>query len=99
MNTDVRATHRYLTMAAVAFGSFALALALVQPATAQPSHFDALANLPFEENCPTAETAQALRDELLFFAILRLYAPTEAAIDKSWKPGDIVKTSETVGRR
>jgi hypothetical protein len=24
-----------------------------------------------------------------FFAILRLYGPTEAAIDKSWKPGDI----------
>ena len=26
-----------------------------------------------------------------YFAILRLYAPTEAAIDKSWKPGDIVE--------
>jgi hypothetical protein len=25
-----------------------------------------------------------------FFAILRLYGPTEAAIDKSWKPGDLV---------
>lgn len=25
------------------------------------------------------------------FAILRLYGPTEAAIDKSWKPGDIKK--------
>jgi hypothetical protein len=24
-----------------------------------------------------------------YFAILRLYGPTEAAIDKSWKPGDI----------
>jgi hypothetical protein len=24
-----------------------------------------------------------------YFAILRLYAPTEAAIDESWKPGDI----------
>ena len=23
-----------------------------------------------------------------FFAILRLYGPTETAIDKSWKPGD-----------
>jgi hypothetical protein len=28
-----------------------------------------------------------------YFAILRLYAPTEAAIDKSWKPGDIEKTN------
>jgi hypothetical protein len=26
-----------------------------------------------------------------FFAILRLYSPTEAAISKSWKPGDIEK--------
>jgi hypothetical protein len=24
-----------------------------------------------------------------YFAILRLYGPTEAAIDKSWKPGDL----------
>ena len=28
-----------------------------------------------------------------YFAILRLYSPTEAAIDKSWKPGDIEKTN------
>jgi hypothetical protein len=27
-----------------------------------------------------------------YFAILRLYGPTEAAMDKSWKPGDFVKT-------
>ena len=26
-----------------------------------------------------------------YFAILRLYGPTEMAIDKSWKPGDIEK--------
>jgi hypothetical protein len=26
-----------------------------------------------------------------YFAILRLYGPTEAAIDRSWKPGDIEK--------
>jgi hypothetical protein len=32
-----------------------------------------------------------------YFAILRLYSPTEAAIDKSWKPGDIEKLS-AVGR-
>jgi hypothetical protein len=24
-----------------------------------------------------------------YFAILRLYGPTEAAIDKTWKPSDI----------
>ena len=28
-----------------------------------------------------------------YFCILRLYGPTEAAISKSWKPGDIEKTS------
>ena len=28
-----------------------------------------------------------------YFAILRLYGPTEAAIDKSWKPGDIEKVN------
>ncbi|QIG51011.1 DUF1254 domain-containing protein [Nordella sp. HKS 07] len=28
-----------------------------------------------------------------YFAILRLYSPTEAAIDKSWKPGDIEKVN------
>jgi hypothetical protein len=26
-----------------------------------------------------------------YFAIIRLYGPTDAAIDKSWKPGDIEK--------
>jgi hypothetical protein len=28
-----------------------------------------------------------------YFTILRLYSPTEAAIDKSWKPGDVEKIS------
>ena len=28
-----------------------------------------------------------------YFAILRLYSPTEAAIDKSWKPGDIERVN------
>ena len=31
-----------------------------------------------------------------FFAILRLYSPTEAAINKSWKPGDIEKVGSPV---
>ena len=26
-----------------------------------------------------------------YFTILRLYGPTEAAINKSWKPDDIIK--------
>ena len=29
-----------------------------------------------------------------FFAILRLYSPTEAAINKNWVPGDIEKVTE-----
>jgi hypothetical protein len=32
-----------------------------------------------------------------YFAILRLYSPTEAAINKSWKPGDIEKIG-SIGR-
>ena len=28
-----------------------------------------------------------------YFAILRLYGPTQAAINKSWKPGDIIKSA------
>jgi hypothetical protein len=36
-----------------------------------------------------------------YFAILRLYSPTEPAIHKSWKPGDIAKksTEHTAFRR
>jgi hypothetical protein len=30
-----------------------------------------------------------------YFAIFRLYGPTEAAIDKSWKPGDIERQTRT----
>jgi len=26
-----------------------------------------------------------------YFAIVRLYGPTEAALNKSWKPGDVEK--------
>jgi len=28
-----------------------------------------------------------------YFAILRLYSPAEAALNKSWKPGDIEKVN------
>jgi hypothetical protein len=40
---------------------------------AQASRFDELANLPFEENRPTVETAQTLRDELLFQRATQTY--------------------------
>ena len=34
-----------------------------------------------------------------YFAVLRLYGPTEAAMDKSWKPGDIEKRASAGGTR
>jgi hypothetical protein len=42
-------------------------------AQAQTSRFDELANLPFTENRPTKETAQTLRDELLFQRATQTY--------------------------
>jgi hypothetical protein len=50
---------------------FAASLAL--PAFAQPSRFAELANLPFKENRPTKQTAQTLRDELLFERATQTY--------------------------
>jgi len=40
---------------------------------AQTSRFDELANLPFNENRPTEQTAQTLRDELLFQRATQTY--------------------------
>ncbi|MGB8289900.1 DUF1254 domain-containing protein [Rhizobium ruizarguesonis] len=40
---------------------------------AQETGFDKLANLPFVENRPTKETAQTLRDELLFQRATQIY--------------------------
>ncbi len=42
-------------------------------ASAQPSHFEGLSSLPFSENRPTPETAQTLRDELLFQRATQTY--------------------------
>ena len=39
----------------------------------QETHFDKMANLPFAENRPTKETAQTLRDELLFQRATQAY--------------------------
>src|SRR5262245_52353852 len=43
--------------------------------------FDALANLPFEKDRPTVETAQKLRDELLFQRASQIYLWALAAIN------------------
>jgi hypothetical protein len=50
---------------------FTASLAL--PAFAQTSRFDDLAKLPFKENRPTKQTAQRLRDELLFERATQTY--------------------------
>jgi hypothetical protein len=44
-----------------------------QKSVAQTSRFDELANLPFVEDRPTKETAQTLRDELLFERATQTY--------------------------
>jgi|SRR5208283_5445849 len=46
---------------------------LASQALAQETHFDKMANLPFAENRPTKETAQTLRDELLFQRATQAY--------------------------
>ena len=60
-------TTKQFTLIALFVASFAL------PAGAQTSHFNELANLPFKENRPTKETAQTLRDELLFQRATQTY--------------------------
>ena len=42
-------------------------------AQAQMSRFDALAETPFQENRPTAESAALLRDELIFQRATQTY--------------------------
>ena len=50
-----------------------IAFSLFSSTAAQTSRFDQLANLPFEENRPTTETAQTLRDELFFQRATQAY--------------------------
>ncbi len=50
-----------------------LLLCATSAAFAQETNFDKLANLPFAENRPTKETAQVLRDELLFQRATQTY--------------------------
>jgi hypothetical protein len=72
ISTATKPTHKRNLFA----GAFISALAISGFATqafAQESHFDKLANLPFAEGRPTKETAQALRDELLFERATQTY--------------------------
>ena len=68
----MRSTHRRNVLAAALSGTLAMS-ALATQALAQETHFDELANLPFSENRPTKETAQTLRDELLFQRATQTY--------------------------
>ncbi|MEZ5833119.1 MAG: hypothetical protein R3D05_18250 [Dongiaceae bacterium] len=58
-----------LMLAAVLWPS----LVTTSMAQSEPDRFNALANLPFEQNRPTAETAQTLKDELLFQQATQAY--------------------------
>jgi len=55
--------------------AFAAAMVMVhvECASAQTTRFDALADLPFAENRPTPQTAEILRDELLFQRATQAY--------------------------
>jgi hypothetical protein len=71
------------------------------------THFGTLADLPFAENRPTRETAQTLRDELLFQRATQTYLwalplvnnhNRRAAFAKSPEPGrlgDVLPTAPT----
>jgi len=64
-------TARTLNLAALA-GVLAMS-SLPTQSHAQVNHFNELANLPFAEGRPTKETAQTLRDELLFQRATQTY--------------------------
>jgi hypothetical protein len=63
-------TARTQNLLAVAFAS---TMAIQGTAFAQSTRFDELANLAFAEGRPTKETAQILRDELLFQRATQIY--------------------------
>jgi hypothetical protein len=72
--TDIimKTTGRYILFAAVLVGALAISGPTTQ-AFAQEASFDKLGNLPFSEGRPTTETAQTLRDELLFQRATQTY--------------------------
>jgi len=62
-----------LNMTAVFVGMLAVASLTLSGLAQAQSRFDDLADLPFAENRPTKETAQTLRDELLFQRATQTY--------------------------
>src|SRR5277367_377785 len=67
----MKTPHKLIRLAALA-GALAMSAA-TQAALAQETHFDRLANLPFAAGRPTQESAQTLRDELLFERATQTY--------------------------
>jgi hypothetical protein len=65
-------THKRCALAAAVAGGLAVS-GLAMPSLAQENNFNGLANLPFAEGRPTKETAQTLRDELLFQRATQTY--------------------------
>ena len=65
-------SHRISHLAAALAGGLAMN-GLAAQAFAQETSFDKLATLPFAEGRPTKETAQTLRDELLFQRATQTY--------------------------
>ena len=68
----MKTTHRLNLLATALAGTVAMS-GLTTQVLAQETYFDKLANLPFAEGRPTKETAQTLRDELLFQRATQTY--------------------------
>ena len=64
--------HKSNLLAATLVGTLAIS-GLTAMALAQETSFDKLGNLPFADGQPTKETAQTLRDELLFQQATQVY--------------------------
>jgi hypothetical protein len=71
-NGTMRTTHKQNLLAAAVVCAMAIS-GLATQGLAQETHFDKLANLPFADGRPTQETAQTLRDELLFQRATQTY--------------------------
>jgi len=68
----MRIAHKSNLFAATLVGVLAIS-GMAMHALAQQTNFDTLANLPFSEGWPTTDTAQTLRDELLFQRATQTY--------------------------
>jgi hypothetical protein len=77
---NMKTTHALNLFAAAPVGFLAMS-ALATQALAHETSFDKLANLPFAEGRPTKETAQTLRNELLFQRATQTYLWTMPLIN------------------